>query len=624
MDLREVDIRDVDLREGPSADGPEKAAKRHTLAWLLLLFAALGLCGLPAVLSPRAVCADEEEADEGAADPEEEGDEPIERNIEASRESFEKGDLHREEQIWSEAATAYWKAVEADLENYLAHVRYQETGRKAGDDLDTMRSDYDSFKEDYPRNLSFKLHRLRLNPAAGRLQALEALKKVHGKSSDVHLEIGRAHLAAGAAKPALEALKVAFALKVGKRPDVLLLLAEAEWAVGRHADAIARLDAAVKADAEFFPARLMLARCQMLAGTFEDSATNAEIVIQQRPTYMAAFLVLSEALSSKGDIEAAKKTLDAAYRVSKSVPDVTIALADLWARLEDDEFMKKEGGEENPHYKQALKLYTEVLAEDEENWRALYGSAWVLERQAKFDEAEEKYREVAAIIPDSVMTVNSIGFCLFKQGRVTEAQVQFKRALDMDAEFVTALANLGSTYDAQAKYKDAIKLYEKILKKKEHKNYLRAIINCAFDREALGSFPKALKLLMRAHGLLPEDANIVVWIGDNHYFSKKWKDAEKWYQKSVGMDEKSFFGWRGLGLTLSQRRKWADAVNALEKASKLKPDDLDMYVMLGDIYFMELKDLEKALKHYQEYIQRGGSDPDVQDAIIEIKKALEK
>ena len=592
-------------------------SRRFLLA--LSLFLGVGLAapgvGDGAWLAPAAA---EDEAED------DEGPEPVTREIQASQEFLEEGDVKREEQVWGEAATAYWKAVEADLLNYRAHVRYQEAGKKAGDDMDEMRGDYDSFIEDYPKRLAFKLHRLRLDDAASRLEKLTTLVKAHPKKSDVFLEIGRANLALGKAKPAYDALQKAMALKVGKRPDVGLLLAEAEWAAGKQDDALKRVDAMVKADGEDFAARITLARLQLLAGQFEESARNAEVVVQQRPTYMAAFLVRAEALAGAENVQEAVKVLQAAHRANKSVNDVTIALADLWARLDEGKVVKREGSKENPYLKEALTLYDLVLAGDEENWRALYGKAWVLERQENYEAAEEVYREVSALLPTSAMTVNSIGYCLFRQGRVTESQVQFKRALDMDPDFITALANLGSTYDAQAKYKDAIEIYEKILKTKKHKDNLRAIINCAFDYEALGSFPKALKLLKRAHELLPKDANIVVWIGDNHYFSKKWKDAEKWYQQGVAMDEKSFFGWRGLGLAFGQRKRWDDAVGALERASKLKPDDLDMYVVLGDIYYMQLKDLEAALKKYQEFIQRGGNDPDVQDAVIEIKKQLEK
>ena len=76
--------------------------------------------------------------------------------------------------------------------------------------------------------------------------------------------------------------------------------------------------------------------------------------------------------------------------------------------------------------------------------------------------------------------------------------------------------------------------------------------------------------------------------------------------------------------TLAQVRRWADCANALEKASSIKPDDVDMYATLGDVYYDQLKDLETALKKYEEYVQRGGTDPQVSEAITEIKKELER
>lgn len=580
--------------------------------WLLLLLLALPLVAIP--LGGAPAFADEEAGDEEA------GDEalPMERDPEVSAEHFEDGEVAREEQRYGAAANAYWKALDADLLNYRAHVRYLECALAAGDAISQVAADYEQFLEEYPKHVGLKLHTLRLEPAADRVSKLAKLAKAKttGKLSDVHLEHGRALLALGQPKPAIDALTKALALKRGKRPDVVLLLAEAEHAAGKTAEAIARLDAAVKADAEAFQSRLVLARLQLGAGDAESAAKHAATVVEQRPTYIAAFLVKAEAQAALGTpagFDAARKTLTSAYRANNEIDDVVLALADLTARDETD-----------ASYKQALKYYDEVLERNEESWRALYGKAWVHERLEQWEQAVDLYREVMAVRPSSHQAVNSVGYCLFKQGRVSEAQVQFKRALDMQADYVTAMNNLGATLDSQAKYGEAIDVYEKVLKMKGQEKNLRALINCAFDHEARGTFPKAQKYLLEAHELLPDDANIVVWVGDNFYFQKKWKDAEDWYQKAIGMDEKSFFGWRGLGLTHAQRKKWADAVAAFEEARKIKKDDLDLIVLLGDIYYTHLKDLKTALARYQEFVQRGGNDPDVNDAILEIKKELEK
>ena len=579
-------------------------ASRPRFPALLFVFLMLAAFALP-------VHAEEEEgADDGTA--------AMERDPELSKEHFEDAQVAREEQRWGDAATSFWKALESDLLNYRAHVGYIQCALAAGDDRDEIIGDYDRFLEEFPKQLPLKLHRLRLDDAEARLPKLEKLAKdkALAKQADLHVEHGRTLLALGQPKPAIDALTKALALKSGDRPDVLLLMAEAEHAAGKTAEATARLDAAVKADAEAFEARLVLARLQLGAGEFETAAANATTVVEQRPSYIAAFLLKAEALAGVGTSESmdeARKTLTNAYRANNEIDDVVLALADLTAADETE-----------ASFKQAIKYYDEVLERDEENFRALYGKAWVFERQEQWEQATELYREVMAVRPSMADAVNSVGYCLFKQGRVSEAQVQFKRALDMNAEYVTAMLNLGATLDAQAKYGDAIKLYEKVLKMDGQDENIRALINCAFDYEAQGVFPKAQKLLIKAHEILPDDPNIVVWIGDNFYFQKKWDDAMKWYRQAVQMDEKSFFGYRGLGLALSQKKKWSDAIAAFEEARKIKKDDLDLIVLLGDIYYTHLKDLKTALERYQEFVQRGGNDPDVNDAIIEIKKQLEK
>ena len=581
-----------------------RAAVRQGPSWWLRTIPFVFACALLATFLLRTVPA-------GADDEVEEA--PIVRDERLSKEHYEEGEVLREEQKWSAAADAFWKALDADLLNYMAHVRYQESALKAGDGREEVVADYVDLLDGHRKHVLLQLHRHRLLPPAERLPILEKVAKAHGKVSDVHLEIGRAYLAVGNPKDAVDPLVKALALKVGDRPDVLLLLTEAEHGAGKTEEAIARLDARVKANAEDFNARLALARLQLLAGKHEACAANAAIVLEQRPSFLSAFLVKAEALSALNQIEEALQTLQSAYRARKESDPVVIALADLTARQETE-----------AAYQLAIKYYDEVITRNAENWRAIYGKAWATERMEKWDGAEELYREVVSLRPTSAIAVNSVGFCLYKQGRISEAQVQFKRAVDMDADFVTALNNLGATFDAQAKYADAIKLYERILKMKGQGDNLRALINCAFDYEAGGAFNKALKLLQRAHELLPKDANIVVWLGDNYYFQEKYKDAEKWYQQAIQLDEKQFFAWRGLALSLSQRKKWDDAAEAFEKASSIKPEDLELYIVLGDIYYLELKDLPKALAKYQAFVQRGGNDPEVNDAILEIKKQLEK
>lgn len=541
-----------------------------------------------------------------------EADDQYEGDPEMSAELFDEAENLRERGMLVEAATKYWEAVDADLRNFDAYVRYIDSALRIGDPVDQIIGDLDSFIEDWPKLLGLRLHKLRVTTdAAERVIALEGMRKANATSCDLHLEIGRAKLASADLKGAIEALTTAAALVKGSRGDLLMMLANAEYDAGKKKEARARLDAAVSANGEDFNAILGLARFDLRELDDKKALERATQVLTMRAGHIAATLLKAESESRLEQMEAALATLLTARREYPKNADVAIAYADLRSREETEQ-----------SYKAAEVIYKDVLSRDEEDTRALYGLGWLYEKQEKFEEAAAQYKEVAAIRPDDFMAVNSYGYVLYKQGRISDAQVQFKKATDLNPDYVTAVLNLGATYDVQAKYNDGIKLYEKVLATKGLGRNMRALINCAFDYEALGVFPKALKMLLAAHKIDPKDHKLVVWIGDNHYFQKKMKDAVSWYQKAIELEEKYFFAWRGLGYALARLKRWEDCVKALEKANSLDEDDLDVMVALGDIYQHEIEDLEAALKWYQEYVQRGGDDPAVRDIIVEIQKRL--
>jgi tetratricopeptide (TPR) repeat protein len=534
----------------------------------------------------------------------------------AAAKQLAQADAARDEGRWADAAEAYWNARKADPTNFETHRLYQAMCLKAGDDRVALVKDYDDLVRLYAKFPEFKVHRARLEPVGERIVALEALLgEGAAAASEIRLDLARALWEARDLPKLLKILKEVDPGAPGsaRAAEVTLIAAQAEIASDRLTEARKRLDLALATAPDQRDLLLLSAGLFLAVGDLEPAAAAAQKILTARPNHLAATLVVAEVLSRQGKRDDAIAALERPLRTAPDAPELLVPLADLVAATETE-----------VTFARATDLYAKVITKCANHPRAHYGQAWILERQKKWKEAEEAYRKALVEDPTWVAAIHSVGFCMFRQGRVSEAQREFKRALDLDPEMVSAQLDLASTYDLQANYAQALKLYEKVLKTKGFENNLRAIVNSAFDHEAVGAFPKAQDMLLRAHKIAPDDVDIVVWLGDNSYFQEKWKDAIKWYQKAVGMDPKSFYGWRGLGFSFAKERRWADSVAALEKAKALKADDLDVLIALGDIYYLELEKLEDALKAYEAYVQAGGQDPSVPETIAEIKKALEE
>lgn len=532
-----------------------------------------------------------------------------------AKKKMDEADQRREEGRWTEAAKAYGEAILADDSLYLAHVRYQECVIAAGEGS-FLAKDYDKLLEPRPGDRILKLHRLRVDPPAARLEALVPLVK--GGQTDRHtlLEVGRAHLAAGdaaAAKKVLESLWVV-------SPDaseVLFLSVEALRRVGDLQAARLRLEGVLKKDPSVWEATLRLARLDLQEGKWDQAVQRADAVLSMRPSNVPALLVRSEGLSRAGKKEDARSALDSALRINPDDGEALVASADFTARTGTEETLKK-----------AVEVYKKALAlkgTPVPSLRAFYGLGWAFERLNMLPEAAAAYRECRLLAPMDAAVVNSIGVVFLKQKKFQDATAQFQTAIGLDPQNPEAYANRGAVADEQGDWNEAIKWYDKVLSLKGQEKNLRALLCIAFDYEALGSYKKAEEYLTKAKSVRPEDSEITTFLGDNQYFQHKWKVARKTYEEATRLDAKNRFAWRGLGLARYQDGEFKEAAEALEKAKELKKDDQVTLLVLGDLYASEKEvlDLRKALDNYEAYKKAGGNDPDVDQIIEEIKKELE-
>jgi tetratricopeptide (TPR) repeat protein len=522
---------------------------------------------------------------------------------------FERGEVLREEGKWDEAAVAYGGALDHDEGAWVTHVRYQEAVTRAGKKAE-LPAEYDEMAKKRTGDAAIVLHRMRLDPPVERVAALTKLLRTRPNDPFVLLELGRAQLAAKDQAGARKSLESAYGQRSSDTGEFLLLSAEGLRLGGAPNDARARLEAAVRAKPDLWDAHLALGRMDLADGAHAEAVKRAEQVLGMRPSYLAAFLLKSEAAARLGKVEDSLSALESALRVNPADVDVLIALADLTAKPGTDEGLRK-----------ALDVYKKALARDPASLRAHYGVGWVLERQNLLNESLAAYREAMLIAPEDAGVVNSVGVILLKQKRFQDAVVQFQKAIGLEPQSPAAYNNMGAVADAQSDWNEAIKWYAKVLKLKGHDKNVRALLNTAFDYEQLSSFAKAEEYLVKVRAIRPDDDEVITFLGDNYYFQHKYKAAIKAYQDAVKLNAKNRYAWRGLGFSLWEDEKPEDAIDAFEHAKALKADDQNVLLSLGDLY-ASLDNSEKAVENYEAYVKAGGNNPDVPGLIEQLKQDI--
>jgi Flp pilus assembly protein TadD len=129
------------------------------------------------------------------------------------------------------------------------------------------------------------------------------------------------------------------------------------------------------------------------------------------------------------------------------------------------------------------------------------------------------------------------------------------------------------------RFKEAIKSAKKATKL-DPKNVQAWLILGDVNIRA-GKSKAAMKALTRASELDPTDSTIENTMGMVSYKDGDLDDAVAHLRRSIQKDSKNSIALRNLGLILMELEEWQEAVDTLERFTKLVKDDPDMYDALA-------------------------------------------
>jgi Tfp pilus assembly protein PilF len=281
---------------------------------------------------------------------------------------------------------------------------------------------------------------------------------------------------------------------------------------------------------------LSLAEALLAGGLPDEARQELELILSNENQNVNALVLLSKTFIQQKNIRAAGRLLETAVAGGLDDAKVYLALAEVY----------EAGG----YPENAIPAMRRAIEKEPKNdfYRSRYGLLLVNSKApaAALVRIEEALKE----FPDSASLWFALGIAQFDNNKIPEAGKAFEKALSIDSQLVPALAYLGAVFVEQARYADAMKIYER----------------------AIGLNGKVALL----HYLLGDTLLKMTDIDE--------KRIEATLKQAVKLDANLTSAYLTLGRLYVRQARWTEAAVSLERAAKLEPNRAETFYQLGRVY----------------------------------------
>lgn len=221
-------------------------------------------------------------------------------------------------------------------------------------------------------------------------------------------------------------------------------------------------------------------------------------------------------------------------------------------------------------YDGAIADYNEAIRINPRSADSFNSRAMARSDKHDFDGAIADYTESLIIKPGVANIYSNRGNVRKLKGDYDGAIADYKEAIRLDPDSA-GYVNLGFLYEERKNYPAAENTFREDLRLHPNESY--ALVNLGyFLADHDGNLDEALKLLLRADALSPDDAEILGDLGWAYFKSGKFAEAKRYLTKAVGLDDSSFVAQEHLGDTNEKLGDRAAALAAWRKALSLIED----------------------------------------------------
>jgi tetratricopeptide (TPR) repeat protein len=286
--------------------------------------------------------------------------------------------------------------------------------------------------------------------------------------------------------------------------------------------------------------------------------------ISQDPKYADAYTNLGEAYRRLGDTATAREFHQKAIELNPRLQEAKLGLA----------LVEQESGDP----KVAIAEIQKVLAQ-KESASAYFYQGVTLQQQANLKEAEISFRKALELDPNYAEARVNLGLVLNQQGKLDPAINEFRQAIRINPKLAPAHFNLGVALQAQGEIKAAIASYKEAIRinpdyAEANYNLGIALKNQGKEKEAIASYKEAIRIN-------PNYSAAYVKLGATLADQGKNDEAIAQLRKAIRVNPQDAEAYNNLGVALHKENDLTRAISMWEEAIRLNPNYAEAHHNLG-------------------------------------------
>jgi tetratricopeptide (TPR) repeat protein len=256
---------------------------------------------------------------------------------------------------------------------------------------------------------------------------------------------------------------------------------------------------AIKINPRLWESRTALAQLYLSEGSIDLAIEASQAAIHLNPRNVQAAIISGDAYLRKGDVAKSKQVFEAIAKVLPNEPIVPYRLG-LVARAEKNDA-------------KALAYFEEALSKKPAAIEPLAQIAIIKIAQGKSNEARERVSKQIAVSQNNALFYNLLGQLWMNAKDLGQAEIAFKKAIEIDGSLLSPYLHLGRIYDETGKTDMAVKEYETVVA--NNPKGIEARMQLGMIHERRKAYDKAqaqYEFILRLNPKFAPAANNLAWL----------------------------------------------------------------------------------------------------------------